>query len=159
MEYPDWGKPRYYNFKRKEAKSGEGKLTFHGSTTYNGAYKGSPPKSSSLSLWDSVDRKFVARLTYRISLSPEKTSAQRLWTTTKMRDQETLTTPERLASCKPEPEKITTYSFPGQFLTTNDLLQKLRSSFEGQHKVCPYGPRTQSRRLLFDPSTQKVQYT
>ena len=43
MEYPDWGKPLYHNFKRKEFRTGHDQLAFHGGTTYKGAFTTKSP--------------------------------------------------------------------------------------------------------------------
>lgn len=60
---------------------------------------------------------------------------------------------------KPEEPKVDTYSFPGQYTTSNGFANKFTQDFVGSHKQCPSDNKHQQRKIVFDPTTQKINYT
>ena len=65
---------------------------------------------------------------------------------------------ERSPLMKPREEKVESYSFPGQYVSTSAMQSKLLKEFSGDR---PTGgsPKKAKNYIVFDPTTQEVQYT
>lgn len=94
-------------------------------------------------------------------MKPVKSNNQDMdtWTTTKMKDNKgNSSNYERQQSIKPEVEKVETYSFPGQYVTSNAFANKVSQDFAGSYKNSASEKRRPQKKIVFDPTTQKVNF-
>ena len=65
---------------------------------------------------------------------------------------------ERRPCMKPDIERVTTYSFPGQYITSSALTNKLFNDFNANKRACQYTGKKTNNVVVFDPNTKKTQY-